>query len=142
MKNIIEILEDEDLTENQKLEQTKIAIDNGADVNVKNKEGYTPLHRACIWGYLNIAKLLIENKADVNIKTNRGSASLHFACSWGYLNIVKLLIENSADVNAKWAPLHISCSGDVINLSKTKYTPLEIAEKYNRTEIVNYLTKK
>ena len=70
---------------------------------------------------------------------------MHFACIWGRLDIAKLLIENSADINAKWAPLYIPCSGGVINLSKTnyiEYTPLEIAEKYNRTEIVNYLTKK
>lgn len=35
----------------------------GADVNAKNKDGYTPLHLPSLYGNKNIVKLLIPKKA-------------------------------------------------------------------------------
>lgn len=44
-----------------------------ADVNARNNDGWTPLHRAAYSGHLEIVKLLVvEFKADVNDKWRVG----------------------------------------------------------------------
>ena len=41
-------------------EQVKELLDNGADVNEKNNDGWTPLHEACYYVREDTVKLLIE----------------------------------------------------------------------------------
>jgi ankyrin repeat protein len=59
-----------------------------SDVNAKNKDGETPLLKACVMGCSEPAKILIENGADVNTRTNDSLTILHH-------------IANEA---AKWSP--------------------------------------
>jgi len=70
----------------------------GADVNAKNQNGSTPLHRAAI---TEIAELLIAKGADVNAKMDNGLTPLHYAAVEGRKEITELLIAAGADVNAK-----------------------------------------
>lgn len=51
---------------------SKFLIENGADVNIKNKEGETALMRADA----KTAKLLIDNGAFINVKNNNGKTAL------------------------------------------------------------------
>ncbi len=68
---------------------------NGADVNVKDNDGQTPL----FWARnVDIAKVLINNGADVNAKDIYGQTPLFWARN---VDIAKVLINNGADVNAK-----------------------------------------
>ena len=83
------------------LEVVKLLIENGADVNAKNEDGKTALMRASREGHLEVVKYLIENGADVNAKSNNGWTALMRASYNGHLEVVKYLIENGADVNAK-----------------------------------------
>ena len=46
----------------------RLLIENGADVNAKNKSDSTSLMYALEGGHTNTARLLIENGADVNAK--------------------------------------------------------------------------
>ncbi len=62
--------------DNPSYETIEILIKNGADVNIKNKEGYTPLHYASENKKSNEAIILIENGADVNAKTSKGKSPL------------------------------------------------------------------
>ena len=47
------------------------ALAAGTDVNAKGKNGWTPLHRAAIYGRKEIVELLIAKGAEVNAKDNR-----------------------------------------------------------------------
>jgi ankyrin repeat protein len=47
-------------------------IDAGANLNVQDKNGNTPLHNAARFGNEEIADILIEAGADVNILNNAG----------------------------------------------------------------------
>ena len=50
-------------------EIAELLIANGADVNVKNDFGPTPLHWAADEGHKEIVELLIANGANVNAKS-------------------------------------------------------------------------
>ena len=93
-------------------------IGKGADVNVRDDSGATPLHKAAEWGRDRIAALLVERGADVNAKDKEGNTPLHKAAAnraWearpfptpnvhadaqGQGRIMTLLLERGADVKA------------------------------------------
>jgi ankyrin repeat protein len=83
------------------LNGVKKCIENGADVNCKDNDGWTPLMWSSNNGHLEIVNVLIENGTDVNCKSNYGSSPLICSSYKGYLEIVKVLIENGADWNIK-----------------------------------------
>lgn len=45
-------------------------------INIQNNIGYTALHFACLYKYINIINILINNSANINIKNNRGNTPL------------------------------------------------------------------
>jgi len=46
-------------------------IENGADINTKDKYNSTPLHRAADYGHLSVVEYLVNQKADINAKEYR-----------------------------------------------------------------------
>ena len=50
------------------IEAVKQHLADGADVNGKDEDGYTPLHFAALVGHKEIAELFIAKGADVNAK--------------------------------------------------------------------------
>ena len=54
-------------------------LDKGSDVNAKDMNGMTPLHRAAHEGYKEIVKLLIDKGTDVNAKDKEGDTPLDWA---------------------------------------------------------------
>ncbi len=78
----------------------EILIAKKADVDVKDNDGWAPLHYAARRGHEDLAEVLIGGGANVN-PTNECRKPLHWAVKRGHTNIVKLLIEKGADVNAE-----------------------------------------
>ena len=123
------------------IEMCELLIEGGADVNVTDGDGGTPLHYATKRGHTvqlptaiiqvliavdtEIVKLLINAGADVN-KEDDGYTALHFATDMGHTEIVKLLINAGADVNIKDGPAY-------------GRTPLHYATYKGYTEIVQLL---
>ena len=83
------------------IEIVRQQIASGADVNVKTRDGQTPLHWAASFNHAGVAELLIANMADVNAKNKFGSTPLHYAASKGHKEIITLLIMAGANVNGK-----------------------------------------
>ena len=83
------------------VETVKAFIQMGADIEIKDVFGYTPLILAISLNYSDIAKLLIEKHANVNAKDLNGATALIFAANNGNTSIMKLLIDNGADVSVK-----------------------------------------
>ena len=54
-------------------EVVQLLIEKGADVNLKNGDGATPLHSAAFLGRVDVAKLLLENGADIKTHNNDGA---------------------------------------------------------------------
>ena len=142
------------------LKSIKIYVNNKNVIKI-DKWGRTPLHFACRYGYLQIAKILVENGADVNAKDNDGYTPLSESCDYGFIDIVKYLVEEcSVDVNTKdkykSSPVHTASFYGRLNMlkilvdngaylnrkDKFGYTPLDKARSKKHTDIVNYIKKK
>jgi len=84
----------------------KILLDQGADVNEKDKDhGMTPLHYVTFEGYDELALILIENGADVNAKDIYGYTPLDRAGSQSQKKTQKisaLLRAHGGKTGAEW----------------------------------------
>ena len=71
-------------------------IANGADVNIQNDVGITPLYLAA---YVENAKLLLDGGAAINIRDRNGNTPLHILAAEGQesYEVLAFLIENKAD---------------------------------------------
>ena len=85
----------------------KIPIDRGANMNLRDKEGWTLLHLVSAHGHLNIVRLLVDRGADMNAKEQDLWTLLHLASRNGRLEVVQLL-EHGASVNELMGELDFS----------------------------------
>jgi hypothetical protein len=107
--------------------QVNLLISKGADVNSKNRMGWSPpLHTAIQYRRQALIEPLIAKGADVNAKGNSGQTPLHIAVNTDQKDAVELLIANGADVNV------MGSRGD---------NALALAKKRRNTEIVELLRK-
>jgi ankyrin repeat protein len=83
------------------INQVRVLISKGADVNSKGDSGRTPLHLTAVSGDKGIAELLIYNGAKIETKSDlpAGLTPLHWAILSGHKDMVELLISKDADVN-------------------------------------------
>jgi len=88
--------------EKENVEIVKLLIDAGANVNIRNWRGNSPLILAVYHGHRGIVKLLIDAKADLNLNNRHtGHTPLIFAALSGNREITKLLIDAKVDLNIK-----------------------------------------
>jgi ankyrin repeat protein len=111
------------------LEKMKSFIESGADINLPDTDGYTPLQRAAQNGYINIAQLLIENGAMIDSKGAIGRTALHEACKNGQKEIVELLLSRKANVNEKTIKMFMG-RGAFREYWPGDITPLFLATRY------------
>lgn len=96
-----------------------------ADINIKTKNGYTPLQLALRRSKnKTIVEILLAHKADVNSKDVAGNTVLHETASRGEIDTAKLLLEHKADVNAE---------------NDEGQTPLDDAETCEQTKVADFL---
>ena len=72
-------------------------IEDGSDLNERDKFGSTPLITAATFGHTEVALALIEAGADLDLKNNDGSTALLIAAFLCRTEIVEALLENGAD---------------------------------------------
>ena len=92
------------LGKNYEFNLLKELVENGANVNLKNKKGESPLLLAFVSGHSEVVlKFLLENKAETNVKNGNMETPLliEFAKNAPDLKIVDLLLQHGADLNAR-----------------------------------------
>ena len=62
----------------------EVLLAGGAAVNVKNRDSFTPLHRAAQDGHSAVAKALIAGGAAADVKKSDGFTALHTAAYFGH----------------------------------------------------------
>jgi ankyrin repeat protein len=107
-------------------EMIDFLLNNGAEINIKNADGTTPLQYAISKERYQVAKLLIEKGADVNNKGYRGATPLHDGVLTNQKEIAELLIKSGADLNAEMT---------------TALKPIDMARKLKHNELVDLLLK-
>jgi ankyrin repeat protein len=134
-------------------------LQRGAQVNVQDPSGTTPLMAAAANGHVEIVRMLIAAGADVNAGNNLGRTALMSAAGNRYAEIVCELIKARAEVNAKdtmgRTALMLAASGgqtditqaliqagaDVNAASAAADTALMSAARGGHTEVVHLLVR-
>lgn len=108
------------------LDQTKELIDQGADINVSDYYGSTPLILAATGGDDDIALFLIENGANVNAADVYGMTALAYAVFFNNQKIVSFLIPEVDDVdqqdNQGYTPLMFAAQTKNISMAEDLIT--------------------
>ncbi|KAE8685212.1 putative sugar transporter [Hibiscus syriacus] len=79
----------------------KSCIDEGANVNGKDQNGWTPLHRAAFKGKMEGVRALLGYGGEVNVFDKNGYTPLHCAVEAGHVEVTLLLIGHGAKANLK-----------------------------------------
>jgi len=93
-----------DATIRANIDGVRIALAEGADINIQSDNGYTALMWACSYcskpEYAKVAKYLIAEGADVNICARDGTTAILEAAESSE-EVAKLLLEKGADITAR-----------------------------------------
>ena len=84
------------------VEIARLLLQNGADVNARDDNGFTPLHIAAMHGHVDILHLLVEYGADLEAQDNIGRRTLYYAANHGHSLVIQELISRyHVDINAR-----------------------------------------
>jgi len=88
------------------LKNVETLVENGANINAKNTEGFTPLHEAAKEGREPVVEYLISKKADVSLVDANGYNALDWAEQYGigapFPKIAKLLTKAGSSHTKAW----------------------------------------
>lgn len=91
----------------------KSCLAQGAKVNGRDQNGWTPLHRAAFKGRLESVKLLLSHGAQVDLVDDDGYTPLQCSVEAGHMKVALYLIAHGAPVNLKSlkgvCPLDMEC---------------------------------
>jgi ankyrin repeat protein len=116
-------------------------LDRKVNINLQNREGFTPLAIASSLNDDSVTELLLEAGADVNKCTNKGTSILHFAVINNNESFVELLLEkywidlDKQDENGN-AAMHFAVLLQYWNFQKTACTDI-----LSNIKIINFLFK-
>uniref|UniRef100_A0A7E4VPP3 ANK_REP_REGION domain-containing protein n=1 Tax=Panagrellus redivivus TaxID=6233 RepID=A0A7E4VPP3_PANRE len=86
-------------------------------LHVRDRDEYTPLHRAAYNNHVEVCKFLLSAGANPEAKTEDGWTVLHCAACWANHAIVGVLLSHGVDVNARsngqLTPLHLAINSSV-----------------------------
>lgn len=104
----------------ESLESLQRMIQSGADVHIKDEEGYSVLSIAMSYEVgFNVMEFLIKNGCDVNEKDENGTTLLHRAARFDSVDYVRYLMNKGLDCNLKDKKgntlLHYAAMGGSIN---------------------------
>ena len=77
----------------------KLLIDNKANINYTDENGFNPLNIAIESGDMELTKFLITNGANVNSLMQDGVSLIGYAIAQNNMDLLQILIENGANVN-------------------------------------------
>ena len=98
-------------------------------VEVKNKNGDTPLNRAAARGRLSVVQYLVDKKfANIENRGELGRTPLMMASAWGHAHVVEFLRQRGAEVS--------------VRDSETASTALHLAAYFGHAGVVSHLVER
>jgi len=124
----------------------KLLVDNGADINKKNKYGDTPLTISCEKGNFDIIKYLVEKGADINLFNSTGTSPLNILCRKSSENSLKimdyLITKNESCIDKIDKNYNTTKNESCINKIDNNYnTPLLMSCYFNNKKMIKYLIR-
>lgn len=135
-------------------------IEKGANKNIQDENGETPLFYAANYNCPENLKQLMECGADPLISNHRLNTPIHVACSGNHIDCVRILITYGVDVNLpngnNYTPLFMAVYAEAdiellellldndadINAGNRSGTPLMAALSCENLELVKFLIEK
>ena len=102
----------------------KYLLSSGADINLRDDDGQSPLFVASKYGLCDVVKYLLISGADINLCDDDGESPLFVASQKGEYDVVKCLLSSGAEINLR---------------NKRGQSPLFVASKYGLCDVVKYL---
>ncbi|WP_386086930.1 ankyrin repeat domain-containing protein [Wolbachia endosymbiont (group A) of Norellia spinipes] len=102
-------------------------VNQGANVNTKDRDGNTPARNAVLKGHFGIIKYLVEKGVSLKAEDHYCGPPTCNAAYSGHLNILKYLISKCVDIN---------------DTDKNGWTPLHFAAWRGYLEVANFLIEK
>lgn len=94
-------------------EIAKVLCEAGADVNLTDTDGETPLIRAAAGGYESLVLMLLKEGSNIQAQGRRYGTALHGAALHGHVDVVKILLSHGAGINITGGQfstaLHAAC---------------------------------
>ncbi|KAL4775199.1 hypothetical protein BDW60DRAFT_139089 [Aspergillus nidulans var. acristatus] len=101
-------------------EISSLLLDYGAELEIRDLGGFTPLHIACQRNRLGTCTLLLDRGANIEAMANDGHTPLNYATANCCSRMVQLLLERGADVEAT------DLDGDTILMLAVRSCPEDI----------------
>lgn len=79
----------------------KLVEEKGADVNLKNGSGNTPLEFAAWQGHIKVVNYLLSKDAKIDEQDNAGQTALHLAVTFDRQDVTALLMDRGANLDLK-----------------------------------------
>jgi ankyrin repeat protein len=129
-----------DAVDTNNFEAVRVALANGASINVRGAHGETPLIKAILCDDPRIFRFLLERGADVNISTMNGYSPLTFACLQNNFEYVRSMLDYPVDLSGKtqegWTALLVASTNSSVfydNMDHDFFRQLiEIVYKYSK----------
>jgi len=94
------------------LDDIRRLVQEVADIDEKNRYGWTSLHCAALNGHLEIAQYLVQEGADKEARDNCGLTPLHCAALKSHLDVAQYLVQQGANTevldNGNKTPLQLA----------------------------------
>ncbi|CAG5121213.1 unnamed protein product [Candidula unifasciata] len=102
-------------------ELVTLLLAKGADIEHRDKKGFTPLILAATAGHVDVVEILLDHNADIEAQSERTKDTpLSLACSGGRYEVVELLLNRGANKEHRnvsdYTPLSLAASGGYVNI--------------------------
>ncbi|CAF0855296.1 unnamed protein product, partial [Didymodactylos carnosus] len=100
-----------------------LLLQRGANIEHRDKKGFTPLILAATAGHSSIVAILLDNGANIEAQSERTKdTALSLACSGGRQDVVEVLLKKAANREHRnvsdYTPLSLAASGGYVNIIK------------------------